>query len=139
MGKRRHTPEQVINKLREAEVELAKGMKVAEVGIAEHTYHRWGKECKGLPLDQARRFAELERENVRLKKSVADLSWDNAILREAAQGNSSARRREGVRSSRCGTRSAATSSPSAGRAAYWGTYVRHRGGSAKLLATKPVS
>jgi transposase-like protein len=89
--KRHHTPEQVINKLREAEVELAKGMKVAEVcrrlGIAEYTYYRWRKEYGGLRLDQARRFKELERENVRLKKLVADLSLDNAILREAAQGN----------------------------------------------------
>jgi len=95
MGKRRHTAEQVINRLREAEVELARGMKVAEVcrklGIAEYTHYRWRKEYGGLRLDQARRLKELERENVRLKKLVADLSLDNAILREAAQGNSSAR------------------------------------------------
>ena len=95
MGKRRHTAEQVINRLREAEVELARGMKVPEVckklGIAEYTYYGWRKEYGGLRLDQARRLKELERENVRLKKLVADLSLDNAILREAAQGNSSAR------------------------------------------------
>ena len=95
MGKRRHTPEQIINKLREAEVELGRGMKVPEVckklGIAEYTYYRWRKEYGGLRLTQARRLKELERENVRLKKLVADLSLDNAILREAAQGNSSAR------------------------------------------------
>jgi putative transposase len=95
MGQRRHTPEQIINKLREAEVELGRGMKVAEVckklGIAEYTYYRWRKEYGGLRLNQARRLKELERENVRLKKLVADLSLDNAILREAAQGNSSAR------------------------------------------------
>jgi putative transposase len=91
LGRKKHTPEQVINKLREAEVELAKGMKVPEVcrklGIAEYTYHRWRKEYEGLRLDQARRFKELERENARLKRLVADLSLDNAILREAAQGN----------------------------------------------------
>lgn len=95
MGKRRHTAEQVIMRLREAEVELARGMKVSEVckklGIAEYTYYRWRKEYGGLRLDQARRLKELERENVRLKKLVADLSLDNTILREAAQGNSSAR------------------------------------------------
>jgi transposase-like protein len=95
MGQRRHTPEQIINQLREAEVELGRGMKVPEVckklGIAEYTYYRWRKEYGGLRLTQARRLKELERENVRLKKLVADLSLDNAILREAAQGNSSAR------------------------------------------------
>jgi transposase-like protein len=95
MGKKRHTPEQVISKLREAEVELGRGMKVPEVckklGIAEYTYYRWRKEYGGLRLDQARRLRELERENLRLKKLVADLSLGNAILREAAQGNSSAR------------------------------------------------
>jgi len=95
MGQRRHTPEQIINKLREAEVEQGRGMKVPEVckklGIAEYTYYRWRKEYGGLRLNQARRLKELERENVRLKKLVADLSLDNAILREAAQGNSSAR------------------------------------------------
>jgi transposase-like protein len=91
MGKRRQTPEQIISKLREAEVELARGMKVPEVckklGIAEYTYYRWRKEYGGLRLDQARRLRELERENLRLKRLVADLSLDNAILREAAQGN----------------------------------------------------
>jgi transposase-like protein len=66
-------------------------MKVPEVckklGIAEYTYYRWRKEYGGLRLDQARRLRELERENLRLKRLVADLSLDNAILREAAQGN----------------------------------------------------
>ena len=85
----------VIINLREAEVELGRGMKVPEVckklGIDEYTYYRWRKEYGGLRLNQARRLKELERENVRLKKLVADLSLDNAILREAAQGNSSAR------------------------------------------------
>jgi putative transposase len=91
MGKRRQTPEQIISKLREAEVELAKGMRVPEVckklGIAEYRYYRWRKEYGGLRPDQARRLRELERENLRLKRLVADLSLDNAILREAAQGN----------------------------------------------------
>ena len=78
--------------LREAEVELAKGLKVPEVarklGVSEHSYYRWRKEYGGLRTDQARRFKELERENGRLKKLVADLSLDNAILKEAASPNS---------------------------------------------------
>ena len=91
MGKRRHTPEQVIGKLREAEVELAKGRTVAEVcrklAITEQTYYRWRKEYGGLRVDQARRFKELETENGRLKRLVADLNLDKAILEEAVRGN----------------------------------------------------
>lgn len=90
--KKRHTAEQIVAKLREAEVELAKGSKLPEVarklGISEFTYYRWRKEYGGLRSDQARRFKELERENGRLKKLVADLSLDNAILKEAAHPNS---------------------------------------------------
>lgn len=92
MGRRRHTPEQVISKLREADVELGRRMRVPEVckrlGIDEYAYYRWRREYGGLRLDQAKRPKELERENIRLKKLVADLSLDNAILGEAAQGNS---------------------------------------------------
>ena len=92
MAKRRHTTEQIISKLREAEVILAKGHPLARVvrklGITEQTYYRWRKEYGGLRSDQARRFKELERENGRLKKLVADLSLDNAILKEAAFPNS---------------------------------------------------
>jgi transposase-like protein len=89
--KKKHTAEQIVAKLREAEVELAKGKKVPEVvrklGISEFTYYRWRKEYGGLRSDQARRFKALERENARLKKLVADLSLDNAILKEAASPN----------------------------------------------------
>ena len=89
--KKRHTAEQIVAKLREAEVELAKGLKVPEVarklGVSEHTYYRWRKEYGGLRTDQAKRFKELERENGRLKKLVADLSLDNAILKEVASPN----------------------------------------------------
>jgi transposase-like protein len=81
-----------VGKLREAEVELAKGRAMVEVvrklGITEQTYYRWRKEYGGLRTDQARRFKEIERENARLKKLVADLSLDNAILKEAAYPNS---------------------------------------------------
>ena len=89
--KKRHTAEQIVAKLREAEVELAKGRKIPEVArklsITEQTYYRWRKEYGGLRSDQARRFKELERENVRLKKLVAELSLDKAILKEAASPN----------------------------------------------------
>lgn len=91
MARKRHTTEDIINKLREAEVSLARGLAVPEVcrklGVTEQTYYRWRKEYGGLSRDQAKRLKELERENGRLKKLVADLSLDNAILKEAAQGN----------------------------------------------------
>ena len=88
---KRHSAEQIITKLREADVELAQGKSVGQVcrklGISEHTYYRWRKEYGGLKVDQAKRLKELERENGRLKKLVADQALDNAILREAAKGN----------------------------------------------------
>ena len=91
MGKRRHTAEQVIGKLREAEVELAKGKTVPEVcrqiSVTEQTYYRWRKEYGGLRLDQARRFKELEKENSRLKNLVAELNLDKSILQETLRGN----------------------------------------------------
>jgi transposase-like protein len=91
MGRKRHTPEQIIAKLREAEVELAKGQKTAEVsrkiGVTEHTYYRWRKEYGGLRVDQAKRLKALEQENARLKKLVAEQALDNAILKEVASGN----------------------------------------------------
>ena len=92
MGKRkRHSAEQIIAKLREADVELAKGLSVGEIcrklAVSEHTYYRWRKEYGGLKVDQAKRLKDLERENTRLKKLVADQALDNAILREAAKGN----------------------------------------------------
>ena len=91
MRKKRHTPEQIIHKLREAEVELARGMKVPEacrkIEVTEQTYYRWRKEFGGLKLDQAKRLKELEKENQRLKTLVADLNLDKAILEEAARGN----------------------------------------------------
>ena len=91
MPRKRHTPEQVIRKLREAEVELAKGQTTADVarklGITEQTYYRWRKEYGGLRLDQAKRLKELEKENGRLKRLLAEQALDNAILKEAASGN----------------------------------------------------
>ncbi len=91
MSRKRHTPEQIIGKLREAEVGLANGQTVLEVcrtlGITEQTYYRWHKEYGGLKVEQVRRFKELERENVRLRRAVADLTLDKLILKEVAEGN----------------------------------------------------
>ncbi len=91
MAKRRHTTEQIIRKLREAEVGLANGQAIKAVckklEITEQTYYRWRKEYGGLRMDQARRFKQLEKENARLKKLVAEMALDNAILKEAAEGN----------------------------------------------------
>jgi transposase-like protein len=91
MGTKRYRPEEIITKLREAEVLLAQGMKVPEVakaiGIHEITYYRWRKEYGGLKVSQAKRLKELEKENLRLRKAVSDLSLDKVILQEAARGN----------------------------------------------------
>ena len=91
MARKRHTAEQIIAKLREAEVELAKGQPLVDVvrklEIAEQTYYRWRKEYGGLRVEQAKRLKELEKENSRLKRLVADQALDNAILKEVASGN----------------------------------------------------
>ena len=96
MAQKRHGSEQIIVKLREAELMLSKGKSVLQackkIGVTEQTYYRWRKyrwrkEYGGLKLDQAKRLKELEKENARLKKLVADVSLDNAILREASSGN----------------------------------------------------
>ena len=91
MARIRHSAEQIIGKLREAEVLLGQGVKVPEVarqlGVTVQTYYRWRKEYGGLKTDQAKRFKELERENARLKKLVTDLSLDKAMLQEVASGN----------------------------------------------------
>jgi putative transposase len=91
MKKKGFSEEQVIGKLREAEVLLSQGSTVGEVsrklGVTEQTYYRWRRESGGMRLDQARRLKELEKENGRLKRLVADLTLDNAILKEATRGN----------------------------------------------------
>jgi putative transposase len=91
MAARRYRPEEIIAKLREAEVLLAQGRKVPEVakaiGIHEITYYRWRKEFGGMKVNQARRLKELEKENSRLRKAISDLSLDKVILQEAARGN----------------------------------------------------
>ena len=91
MGRKRHTPERIITALREAEVGLARGKSVKlisrELGITEQTYYRWRREYGGMKVSQARRLKELERENGRLKRAVADLTLDKLIVEEAAKGN----------------------------------------------------
>jgi transposase-like protein len=92
MARKRYTPEQIINKLREAEILLNEGANMAimtrKIGISDVTYYRWRKEYGGMNIDQAHRLKALEQENSRLKRLVVDLSLDKAILKEAAQGNS---------------------------------------------------
>jgi putative transposase len=91
MRRKRHSREQIIRKLREAEAELAAGgsMESAcrKLEISEATYHRWKSQYGGMKADEARRLKELEKENVRLKKIVADLELDKEILKEALKGN----------------------------------------------------
>ena len=91
MSRKRYKPEQIISMLCEADVQLSRGQKVAhicrELGIAEQTYYRWRREYGGLKVSQARRLKELERENIRLKRAVADLTLDKLILKEAVEGN----------------------------------------------------
>ena len=87
----RHTPEQISTKIREAEVVLAKGGNIAQVckqiGVTEQTYYRWRKEYGGLKVEQAKRLKELEKENGRLRRAIADLTLDKLILVEATKGN----------------------------------------------------
>jgi len=91
MARKRYKPEEVIAKLREAEVLLSQGQTtgqaVRSLGITEQTYYRWRKEFGGLKVDQARRMKDLEKENARLRKAVSDLTLDKLILEEAAKGN----------------------------------------------------
>jgi putative transposase len=91
MVRKNFTPEQIINKLREAEIHINEGISISEasrkIGVTQQTYYRWRKEYGGLRIEQAKRLKSLEKENARLKKLVADLSLDNAILKEAAEGN----------------------------------------------------
>jgi putative transposase len=97
MSSRRHTPEQIINKLWQAEVEIANGATISQaakkIGVTDHTYYRWRTEYGGMRMDQAKRLEdacvlqELEKENAQLKKLVAEQALDIAILKEAASGN----------------------------------------------------
>ena len=91
MVRKSYTPEQIINKLREAEILLGQGIALVvvwkKIGVSDCTYYRWRREYGGLRIEQVRKLKSLEKENGQLKKLVADLSLDNAILKEAAEGN----------------------------------------------------
>jgi len=91
MGRKTYSPEKMVRKLREAEVLISQGKTIVQasrlLGITEQTYYRWRKQYGGMQVSQAKRLKELENENARLKKLVADLSLDKAILKEAAKGN----------------------------------------------------
>ena len=91
MPRKGHSPELVLNKLRQVEVAVAGGKSVGqavrEIGVTDHTYYRWRREYGGLDLDQAKRLKKLEQENARLKRTIADLALDKQILKEAAERN----------------------------------------------------
>jgi len=91
MPRQRYTTEQIINKLRQAEVLISQGRSIREVAkeltISDHTYYRWRREYGGIRTEQAKRLKMFEKDNDRLKILVADLSLDNAILKDAAEGN----------------------------------------------------
>jgi transposase-like protein len=91
MSKKRYRPEEIIGKLREADVLLSQGKKVVDVikalGVTDVTYYRWRQELGGMSVSQAKRLKELEKENERLRKAVSDLTLDKLILKEAAKGN----------------------------------------------------
>jgi transposase-like protein len=91
MARKRYTPEEIIGHLPTVEIESGRGTPIPEacrkLGITEQTYYRWKREYGGLRIDQAKRLKSLEQENARLKKLVADLSLDKAILKEVAEGN----------------------------------------------------
>jgi Transposase. len=91
MKRKRHSPEQIITKLREADAMLATGSTIAQVvqrlEISEQTFHRWRNQYGGMKANEAKRLKELEQENARLKRAVADLTLDNQMLKEIAEGN----------------------------------------------------
>jgi putative transposase len=91
MKRKRHSPEQIISKLREADAMLAGGATIAQVvqrlEISEQTFHRWRNQYGGMKANEAKRLKELEQENARLKRAVADLTLDNQMLKEIAEGN----------------------------------------------------
>jgi len=91
MKRKRHTPEEIIRKLREADAQLSNGASIADVskklGVSENTFHRWRAQYGGMRTTEAKRLRDLEKENARLKKIVADQAIDISILREVAKGN----------------------------------------------------
>ena len=97
MPRKKHTPEEIVAKLRQVDVVVSQGVAIAEavrqIGVTEVTYYRWRQEYGGLKLDQVKRLKELELENARLRKAVSDLTLDKLILKEAARGTEGPRQR----------------------------------------------
>ena len=128
MARKRYSAEQVVNKLREAEVHLSQGLTVKQmckqIGVTDQTYYKWRREYGGLKTDQAKRFKDLEKENARLKKLVAELSLDKQMLQDVASGNFCARGRRARRCTRC---VAAIACPRGGRAGSSGSRARPSG------------
>lgn len=91
MARKKHTAEEIITKLREADVLLSRGQSMVEVcrhlAISDQTYYKWRKEYGGMHIDQAKKLKQLEQENNRLRRAIADLTIDNAILKEVSRGN----------------------------------------------------
>ena len=91
MPRKRHTPEEIVAKLRQVDVVVSQGQNIADairqIGVSEVTYYRWRQEYGGLKADQVKRLKELEQENSRLRRAVSDLTLDKLILQEAARGN----------------------------------------------------
>ena len=91
MKRKGHTPEQIIKKLRQADARLSEGLKIdqvcKEIGVSDATYYKWRKEYGHMQIDQVKQLKHLQKENAQLKKLVADLSLDKAILKEALSGN----------------------------------------------------
>ena len=91
MARKRHTPDQILAKLRDAEVMQSQGLSMAEIArkleVSEQTFHRWRNQFGGMKGEEVKRLKELERENARLKRAVADLTLDNQILKDVAEGN----------------------------------------------------
>src|ERR1700740_990633 len=125
---KRHTAEEVIAKLRQAEADLAQGLGLAQVcqrlGVSEPTLHRWRHQYGGLKQDEAKRLKELEAENPRLKRLVAELALDKQMLQEAAQKKGGPPSRGGRQ---CASSRSASASPSAAPAACWGSSARRKG------------
>ena len=144
MGAKRHKPEDVVAKLRQVDVRVSQGQSVGDairsIGVTEVTYYRWRKEYGGLRSDQVRRMKDLETENRRLRKAIADLTLDTLILREAARGNGPAPRADAPASRMSWT---SCTSPSAARVVRSGSIARHsarcRGAETMRRCWPPIS
>src|SRR5918999_138388 len=141
MASKKHRPEQAVAKLRQVDVLVSQGQTVAEairaIGVTEVTYYRWRREFGGLKADQVKRLKDLEAENARLRRAVADLTPDKQILAEAARGNSQAPRAGAPASSTCGGRCPSPSAAPARRSASTARRSARRRGAATTRSGSP--